>query len=382
MKNVIVLGASGSIGQQTLDVINQHPDLFRLVAVSVGERVETIRKSVGEYPLQAVCVQYPEDAEQLTREYPDLKVFSGSEGLLALLENVKADVVVNAILGFAGFLPTLKAIEKGMDVCLANKETLVAGGEFVTKALYKYGKRLYPIDSEHSAIFQCLQGNQDKEIKRLIITASGGSFRDCTREQLKNVTVKEALSHPNWTMGSKITIDSATMLNKGFEIIEAHWLFGVPYEKIDVILHRESIVHSMVEFEDNAILAQLGTTDMRLPIQYALTYPNRLPLTSEPLDLCKTGALHFEPLSEERYPMVKLAYTAGKAGGTYPAVLNGANEEAVTLFLEEAISFLDIEKFVKMACDHVPFIANPEIEDVVNADRLAREFVRNQVKGA
>ncbi len=382
MKQVILLGASGSIGVQTIDVIEKHPDEFELVAFSVGKRVQIVRDVLAKMDVKEVCVMNKEDADALSLEYPNVHFTYGDEGLVHLASLDKGDIVVNALLGFAGLIPTLTAIEHKKDIALANKETLVAGGMFVKEAINKHGVNLYPIDSEHSAIFQCLQGNPHKSIKRLIITASGGSFRDKTRAELEGVSVKQALSHPNWSMGAKITIDSASMMNKGLEVIEAHWLFDLPFSKIDTIMHRESVIHSMVEYEDTAVMAQLGTPDMRLPIQYALTYPSRLPLESEPLDLLKLSTLHFEPLSFERFPLLKLAYEVGEKGGNLPAIMNGANEAAVAMFLEEKISFLEIEEYVHKAVHDLEFIAHPTLEEVIASDKKARAYVIQCVKGA
>ncbi len=382
MKQVILLGASGSIGVQTIDVIEQHPDEFELVAFSVGKRVQIVRDVLAKMDVKEVCVMNKKDADALSLEYPNVHFTHGDEGLVHLASLEQGDIVVNALLGFAGLIPTLTAIEHKKDIALANKETLVAGGMFVKEAINKHGVNLYPIDSEHSAIFQCLQGNPHKSIKRLIITASGGSFRDKTRAELEGVSVKQALSHPNWSMGAKITIDSASMMNKGLEVIEAHWLFDLPFSKIDTIMHRESVIHSMVEYEDTAVMAQLGTPDMRLPIQYALTYPSRLPLESEPLDLLKLSTLHFEPLSFERFPLLKLAYEVGEKGGNLPAIMNGANEAAVAMFLEEKISFLEIEEYVHKAVHDLEFIAHPTLEEVIASDKKARAYVIQCVKGA
>ena len=293
------------------------------------------------------------------------------------IKETEYDLLVNATVGFRGLKPTLASIEKGKDVALANKESLVAGGELVNEALERNGVRLYPIDSEHSAIFQCLQGNSTKEVKRLIITASGGSFRDKNREELKEVSVQEALAHPNWAMGQRITIDSATMVNKAFEVIEAHYLFNVPKEKIGVVLHKQSIVHSMVEYDDHAIMAQLGSADMRLPIQYALTYPERLPLHEKhPLDMLLSRTLDFKAMDEERYPMIKIAYEVIEKKGNLGAIFNGADEEAVQLFLSGKISFLQIEESIVQALLNSAYIEHPTYEQLAKSDQEAREFVK------
>ncbi len=383
MKQIILLGASGSIGEQTLDVIRSHPELFELVAFSVRSRLAAAYKILDEFKVRAICVKDEQDADEIRKKYPHLDIHIGDQGLLELAALPYGDTLVNALVGFVGLLPTLKAIECRKNIALANKETLIVGGKFVKAALREYGVSLKPIDSEHSAIFQCLQGNEHGSVEKLIITASGGSFRDRSRDQLQGVTVNEALSHPNWSMGAKITIDSATMMNKGFEVIEAHYLFDIDYDKIEVLLHRESIVHSLVQYCDHALMAQLGTADMRLPIQYALTHPARLPLmNSEILNLAEVGALHFEKADFDRYPLLGLAYKAGRLEGNACAIMNAANEEAVALFLAGKITFLDIETYVFKAVESIEFIENATLEDIIRSDAAARAFVNEAVKGA
>lgn len=383
MKQIILLGASGSIGEQTLDVIRSHPELFELVAFSVRSRLAAAYKILDEFKVRAICVKDEQDADEIRKKYPHLDIHIGDQGLLELAALPYGDTLVNALVGFVGLLPTLKAIECRKNIALANKETLIVGGKFVKAALREYGVSLKPIDSEHSAIFQCLQGNEHGSVEKLIITASGGSFRDRSRDQLQGVTVNEALSHPNWSMGAKITIDSATMMNKGFEVIEAHYLFDIDYDKIEVLLHRESIVHSLVQYCDHALMAQLGTADMRLPIQYALTHPARLPLmNSEILNLTEVGALHFEKADFDRYPLLGLAYKAGRLEGNACAIMNAANEEAVALFLAGKITFLDIETYVFKAVESIEFIENATLEDIIRSDAAARAFVNEAVKGA
>ena len=382
MKKIAILGASGSIGTNTLNVLRNHQDKFSLVAFSVHSKVDLIEQILKEFKdVEIVGVRSLEEVSELVNKYKKVRFVEKEEGLFAVATS-SCDVLVSALGGFVGLAPTIKAIEHKKDIALANKETLVAAGEIVMKKAKENNVKITPIDSEHSAIFQCLQGNPHKSIKRLIITASGGSFRDKTRAELEGVSVKQALSHPNWSMGAKITIDSASMMNKGLEVIEAHWLFDLPFSKIDTIMHRESVIHSMVEYEDTAVMAQLGTPDMRLPIQYALTYPSRLPLESEPLDLLKLSTLHFEPLSFERFPLLKLAYEVGEKGGNLPAIMNGANEAAVAMFLEEKISFLEIEEYVHKAVHDLEFIAHPTLEEVIASDKKARAYVIQCVKGA
>lgn len=383
MKRIVLLGASGSIGSQTIDVVLHHKDEFSIVAVSVGKNIEKLKMLLAKIPsIQHVCVADEQVKEVLRLEYPDKQWYSGDEGLQALAGLAEYDIFVDAVVGFRGLLPALTAIANHKVIALANKESLVAGGPLVKAALAKHQVPLYPIDSEHSAIFQCLQGNTHDSIDKLIITASGGSFRDLTREQLQDVSVEAALHHPNWNMGGRITIDSATMMNKGFEVIEAHYLFDVPYDDIDVLVHRESVIHSMVQFHDHAIIAQLGTADMRLPIQYALSYPDRLEMhNAEKFDFMKYPALHFEAANTKRYPLLGLAFEVGRKGGNLGAVMNGADEEAVALFLQEKISFLDIETYVIRAVEAAVYIEHPTLQDLIDADHFGRAFVKDTWKG-
>ena len=346
MKHLIILGASGSVGTQTLEVIRAYPDLFKLKALSVGRRDGNLELLIEEFKLEAVCLFNEERIKELKIKYPHLKVY-GKEDLCKLIESVEADIMVNAIVGIAGLNPTVTAINKGLDIALANKETLVTGGELIMNLIKEKDVKLLPIDSEHSAIWQVLLGNDSKEINTITLTASGGSFRDLSRDQLKTVSKKDALNHPNWSMGEKITIDSATMMNKGLEVIEAHYLFDIDYEDIKVLIHHQSAIHSFVEFKDKSILAQMGTASMLLPIQFALTYPKHLPIkNSESLNLAKLQQLTFLELDFDRFPLVNLAYLAGKEKGNKPIIMNAANEAAVSLFLDEKISFLDIETLV------------------------------------
>ena len=378
MKYISLLGATGSIGQQTIDVVRNHPEQFNIVALSAGRNITLVRTYINEFKPELVSVQTKEDYEILKNEYSHQNVtfMYGDEGLVAVSVYHKASILVNAVMGSVGLYPTLQAIEAKKDIAIANKETLVTAGHLVIKAAKKAGVRLLPVDSEHSAIFQALQGEQEKNIERLIITASGGSFRDRTREQLVGVTVEEALNHPNWSMGAKITIDSASMMNKGLEVIEAHWLFDIPYDNIDVVLHRESVIHSMVEFHDSSVMAQLGTPDMRVPIQYALTFPDRLPLIGKKrLNLVEIGKLHFEEMNVTRYPCLQYAYEAGKIGGTMPTVLNAANEAAVANFLEGRISFLEIETLIEQALNRHQVIADPDLMTIREVDQITRQWI-------
>lgn len=375
MKKVILLGATGSIGTQSVDVIVHHPEAFTLVAMACGKNIAKLRELLTLVDVKYVSVAKQEDAEMLAKEYPHIHFGYGEKGILDILD-LEADVVINALVGFVGLKPSLKSIETGKVLALANKESLVVGGPIVKEYLKKYNGVMYPIDSEHSAIFQCLQGNLHKEIKNLVVTASGGSFRDKTRDELKDVTKEMALAHPNWSMGHRITIDSSTMMNKGFEVIEAHYLFDIDFDHIKVLMNKESIIHSMVQYVDNSFMAQLGTADMRLPIQYALTYPNRITLYGEEeLDLAKIGTLHFGEVSFERFPLLKLAFEAGKKGGNSGAIINGADEACIDLFLKDEISFLDIEKGIMAAYENIAFIKEPTYQDLYESDRLAREFI-------
>ena len=379
MKKISLLGASGSIGKQTLDIIRLHIDQFQLVAASVGTNIDVAREIIHTFSPKIVSVKNKEDCERLRSEF-NTKIVYGDRGLIEVATYDEVDVVVNAVMGSVGLVPTLQAIEANKNVALANKETLVTAGHLVMDAVKRHGVELLPVDSEHSAIFQSLQGERQKNIEKIILTASGGSFRDKTREELKCVTVEQALNHPNWSMGAKITIDSATMMNKGLEVIEAHWLFNLPYEKIDVVLHKESIIHSMVEFHDRSIIAQLGTPDMKVPIQYALTYPDRLelPITNR-LNLAEVGKLHFRELNDEQFRCLFLAYEAGKTGGTMPTVLNAANEEAVAAFLNGKISFLFIEELIEKALNKHQSIHKPSLEEIREVDNFSREFVRSLI---
>ncbi|MED5050512.1 1-deoxy-D-xylulose-5-phosphate reductoisomerase [Anoxybacillus rupiensis] len=379
MKYISLLGASGSIGMQTLDVIRSHPDQFCLVAMSIGKNHEAARAIIEEFHPELVAVADFAVYDALYSEFHgSVKIIYGDEGLVEAATYSKATIVVNALMGSIGLIPTLKAIEARKTIALANKETLVTAGHIVTEAAQNYNVALLPVDSEHSAIFQCLQGEKHKNVEKLILTASGGSFRDCTREQLHHVTVEDALRHPNWSMGAKITIDSATMMNKGLEVIEAHWLFGLPYEQIDVLLHRESIVHSLVQFHDSSVIAQLGTPDMRVPIQYALTYPDRFRLKdARKLNLADIGTLHFQQVDFERYRCLQFAYEAGRAGGSLPTVLNAANEEAVAAFLNGRIRFLTIEDMVEKALEKHEVIKNPSLDEIREVDRETRRYIQS-----
>ncbi|AFZ30299.1 1-deoxy-D-xylulose 5-phosphate reductoisomerase [Gloeocapsa sp. PCC 7428] len=379
MKAITLLGSTGSIGTQTLDIVAQYPDQFRIVGLAAGRNVEMLAVQIRQFrpSIVAICVEdkLPELKEAIADLDPQPILLAGEAGIVEVARYGDAETVVTGIVGCAGLLPTIAAIEAGKDIALANKETLIAGGPVVLPLIEKYDVKLLPADSEHSAIFQCLQGVPDKGLRRILLTASGGAFRDLPVEKLAQVKVADALKHPNWSMGKKITIDSATLMNKGLEVIEAHFLFGLDYDRIDIVIHPQSIIHSLIELQDTSVLAQLGWADMRLPLLYALSYPERIYTNWESLDLVKAGNLTFKAPDHQKYPCMQLAYAAGKAGGSMPAVLNAANEQAVALFLEEKIRFLDIPRCIERVCDRhtADNCTNPSLEDIVNADRWARQ---------
>lgn len=376
MKHIGILGASGSVGMQGIDIIREHSDSFKLVSFAVGKSVEIAQNIIDEFEPDICCIQNESDVNKLNLVGKHTKVVFGDEGLLKVAGYEKNDILLNSILGSVGLKPTLHAIDQGIDIALANKETLVVAGEIVMQRAKEKRVNILPVDSEHSAIFQCLNGESHKNIEKLIVTASGGSFRDKTREQLKDVTLEDALNHPNWSMGKKITIDSATMMNKGLEVIEAKWLFDLPIEKIETILHKQSIIHSMVEFNDTSVIAQLGTPDMRMPILYAFSYPDRKPRNAERLDLAQVGTLDFKTMDLERYKCLALAYRAIEVGGTLPVVMNAVNEVAVQLFLDGKISFLDIETIIEREMDAHIVTENPDLDTIlaVDADYKSRNY--------
>ena len=374
MKRIMLLGASGSIGTQTIDIIKQHRDELDLVGISVGQNIDFLVDVLNNFNIKYAYTI--ERNKVLEEKFPNVNFYYGYNGLIELVKKDDYDLLVNALVGFVGFVPTLEAIKNKKDIALANKETLVAGGKIIFNALRENKVNLYPIDSEHAAILQCMQGHKNKDIRRLIITASGGAFRDLSREQLKEATVQRALAHPVWNMGAKITIDSATMMNKGFEVIEAHYLFNMPYEKIDVILHKQSIVHSMVEYNDGSIIAQMGEPDMHLMIKYALLYPRHLyDKNVKYLDLDNLTSLDFKKMDYNRYPLVKLAKQVGSYEGNFGAVLIGANDEAVNLFLREKIPFVDIERYIFETLKAAHFIKDPTVEQLVQSHSWAKKYV-------
>lgn len=380
-KKISLLGATGSIGIQTLDIIQSNKEQFKLVSFSAGMNIGKVREITAQFRPELVSVMHKEDAESLQSEFPETRFVHGKEGLIEVAAQTRADMLVNAVIGSVGLEPTMRAIQEGITIAIANKETLVAAGDIVMEEAKKRNVALLPVDSEHSALFQSLNGENPKRVSRLILTASGGSFRNLTRDQLQSVTVEQALAHPNWSMGNKLTIDSATMMNKGLEVIEAHHLFNMPYDKIDCLLHKESIIHSMVEFEDTSVMAQLGSPDMRVPIQYAMTYPDRIPMqNAKPLRLEEISTLHFEKMDFERFKALALAYEAGKEGGTMPTVMNAANEVAVQLFMQGKIPFLQIEEIVERMMDNHQSISAPNLEAILETDSITRKMVYDMVK--
>ena len=382
MKKIIILGSTGSIGTQTLDIVAEHPDMFEVVGLSCRSRVEDLIGQIEKFHPEAVCVSEEKDAARIKSLFPHLMVFHGEQGLTKLAE-VEGDILVSALMGISGLAPTYRGIETGKDIALANKETLVAGGALVMDLVRQKGVKLLPVDSEHSAIFQCLEGNRNRKVRRILLTASGGPFRKYSKEELKTVTLDQALKHPKWTMGRKITIDSATMMNKGLEVIEARWLFDIPAEQIDIHVHPESIVHSMVEFDDTSVLAQMGLPDMRIPISLALGYPERIHYSGTSLDFFTTGStLHFEKPRRDVFRCIDLAYDAIDAGGSYPIVLNGANEELVAMFLNREIGFLDIQNTIDEVLQHHQMKNPKTVEEVLAIDREARKAARSVIAGS
>lgn len=376
MKRIGILGSTGSIGTQTLEVVRESKE-EKVVALAAAANIELLEKQIREFFPKIVCVFEEEKAKLLKENIKDLetKVVSGMEGLLEIAQLEEMDILVTALVGMIGIKPTIKAIEAGKDIALANKETLVTAGHLIMPLAKEKGVKILPVDSEHSAIFQSLQGASEREIERILLTASGGPFRGKTRKEMEAVTLEDALKHPNWAMGRKITIDSATMVNKGLEVMEAKWLFGVKSEQIEVVVQPQSIIHSMVEFVDGGIIAQLGTPDMKLPIQYALTYPKRRYLKGERLDFAALGKITFEAPDKENFLGLELAYQAMKKGGSMPTVFNAANEFAVKCFLGHKIKFLQIPEWIEMAMQKHRNIENPSIEEILDTEKEIYEYL-------
>jgi 1-deoxy-D-xylulose-5-phosphate reductoisomerase len=380
MKKILILGSTGSIGINTLNVIRKFPDKFKVCALTVNTRIDLLEPQIREFKPELVVVKNKELAEELKRKINNTtKVLPGNAGLIEAASNLEYDILIGAMVGFAGLIPTIEAIKRGKRIALANKETLVVAGELVKSLVKKYNSEIIPVDSEHSAIFQCMTGENPEEVEKLILTASGGPFREIRKEELKKVTVASALNHPNWKMGNKITIDSATMMNKGLEVIEAHWLFNLPKEKIDVVIHPQSIVHSMVQFVDGSVKAQMGLPDMKLPIQYALSYPERLPNDFPRTNLPEISSLTFSQPDFDKFECLKLAYQTLEKGGIAPCTLNAANEVAVDKFLKKEIKFSDIPALICNALDHFENHKSPELDVIIEQDRQTRQFVKNLV---
>lgn len=376
MKKIAVLGSTGSIGTQTLDVAREQGDI-EIVAMSCGSNIKMIEEQMREFHPKLVSVWEEKDAKTLRENTKDLniKISCGMEGLIEVATYPESEILVTAIVGMLGIRPTIAAIEVGKNIALANKETLVTAGHIIMPLAKKYNVSILPVDSEHSAIFQSLQGERENKIRKILLTASGGPFRGKKREALLNIQVEDALKHPNWAMGRKITIDSSTLVNKGLEVMEAKWLFDVDLERIQVIVHPQSVIHSAVEYEDGAVIAQLGTPDMRLPIQYALYYPERRPLSGERLDLFKLGSLTFEEPDTETFKGLKLAYEAMTQGGNIPVAYNAANEKAVSLFLNRKIKYLEITDIIEEVMHQTKFIDNPTLEQILATEQEAYEFI-------
>ena len=380
-RSIAILGSTGSIGTQTLQVVEEHPEVFEVYAITANTRVDELIAQARKFMPEAVVIadesKYPKLKEALS-DLP-IKVYGGYEAICQIVESKPIDIVVTAMVGFSGLRPTINAIKAGKAIALANKETMVVAGELINALAIEHRTPILPVDSEHSAIFQCLAGEMHNKVEKLILTASGGPFRTFTKEQMEHVTRQQALKHPNWNMGAKITIDSASMMNKGFEVMEAKWLFGVGAEDIEVVVHPQSVIHSMVQFEDGAIKAQLGTPDMRLPIMYALTYPARLSSSFERIDWNTLKELTFEKPNLELFPNLQHAYTALSEGGNIPCVVNAANEICVAAFLEERIKFTDMPKLIERAMEKATYILKPTLDDYLETDTEIREMVKNWI---
>ena len=380
MKNIAVLGSTGSIGTQTLEIVRNNPDL-QVVALAAGSSVDLIEAQIREFSPKLAAMWSEEAAAELRSRVADLpvKLVAGMEGLLEIAVMPESQVLVTAIVGMIGIRPTIAAIEAGKDIALANKETLVTAGHIIMPLAKEKGVSILPVDSEHSAIFQSLNGEPKNRISKILLTASGGPFRGRTRAELANIQVEDALKHPNWAMGRKITIDSSTLVNKGLEVMEAKWLFDVDLDRIQVVVHPQSVIHSMVEFVDGGIMAQLGTPDMKLPIQYALFYPDRRPMPGKRLDFYELGQITFEKPDMENFPGLKLAYQASAVGGSMPTVYNAANEKAVGLFLDRKISYLQITELIEAAMEQHKVIANPSVAEILDTEKEAYAYIEGRL---
>lgn len=379
MRRIAILGSTGSIGTQTLEVVEQNKDI-EVTALAAGSNIRLLEQQIRKFHPRLAAVWSEEKAKELRTAVADLdvRIEAGMDGLIAVATEEKAQTVVTAVVGMIGILPTIAAIQAGRDIALANKETLVTAGHLIIPMVKEQGVRLLPVDSEHSAIFQCLNGEHGNRIQKILLTASGGPFRGWTREQMKNIQVEDALKHPNWSMGRKITIDSSTMVNKGLEVMEARWLFGVEMDQVQVVVQPQSVIHSMVEFEDGAVMAQLGTPDMKLPIQYALYYPERRPLAGDRLDFWKLKEIRFEKPDFENFSALSLAYRAGKTGGSLPTVFNAANERAVSMFLNRKIGYLTIVDIIESAMERHQVISDPSVEQILETERETYDYIESR----
>ena len=379
MKYISILGSTGSIGTQTLDIVENNNDLC-VRGLAAGRNVKLLEEQIRKFRPVVAALWDEKDAADLRGRVADLpvKILSGMDGLIQVVTEEMTQIVVTAIVGMIGIRPTMEAIKAGKDIALANKETLVTAGHLIMPLAKAHGVQILPVDSEHSAIFQCLQGFEKSKVRKILLTASGGPFRTRTRESLKDIQVEDALKHPNWVMGRKITIDSATMVNKGLEVMEARWLFNVGLDQIQVVAHPQSIIHSAVEYVDGAVIAQLGTPDMRLPIQYALFYPKRRYLNSKPLDLFQVGTMTFEAPRLDVFEGLALAYEAARAGGSMPTVFNAANERAVAKFLNREIGFLDIVRIIRQAMEHHQVIVNPDLDQILDTEQQTYDFIESR----
>jgi len=383
MKKIAILGSTGSIGTQALDVIRQHKDLFEAHTLTAGSNADLLIQQAREFSPDTVVIADTDKYNQVKEALADtdIKVYSGEQALCEVVENENIDIVLTAMVGFAGLRPTVHAIQAHKTIALANKETLVVAGDIITRLAFENHAPILPVDSEHSAIFQALVGEGRNKIEKILLTASGGPFRKLNLEELQTVTAAQALRHPNWEMGAKITIDSATMMNKGFEMIEAKWLYNVKPADIEIVVQPESIIHSAVQFEDGSIIAQLGLPDMRLPIQYAFSFPQRLPLNSGRLDLFEIQTLHFEKANREKFPCIQLAYDACQRSGNIPCIMNAANEVVNLAFREAKIGFMNIPRIIAQAMEEVPFIATPSLEDYFTTDSETRRYTQQLIQG-
>ena len=376
MKKIAILGSTGSIGTQTLEIVREQKDIC-VTALAAGKNIRLLEEQIREFRPSLVCVGDEEKAAELKRNIADLsvRVVTGMEGLVEVAVEPESEILVTAIVGMVGIRPTIAAIEAGKTIALANKETLVTAGHLIIPLAKKHKVQILPVDSEHCAIFQSLHGNEGNRIHKILLTASGGPFRGRTREELADVTLEDALKHPNWSMGRKITIDSSTLVNKGLEVMEAKWLFGVELDQIQVVVHPQSVIHSAVEYEDGAVIAQLGTPDMRLPIQYALYYPNRRPLSGKRLDLFELGSLTFEKPDVSAFRGLSLAYEAMKKGGNVPTIFNAANERAVALFLERKIPYLEIPELIEASMNEIAYRKAPDVEEILATEQAVYEYI-------